>query len=290
MSIKESPDRDDALAILAQACDQLGLPSRPPSSVATLEPDEEPPPAKSRSDPRRAWSWGTPVTATIGLTMLSAAAIAWVSIQARPIPGPTANSATEASAKPALTEDIAAAVDKGRSQPSQKAAGGTVLASTVVSKDADQQDLTRALLDVRQEIGQLKSSQNRLAQENAELAQRLKAALEMAQNNADRAEELKAVQTQLVRDKGSSTEQLNASQEQMTGALAQLKSNQEQLANVVAQLKSTQDQIARLAEPKSRPRTIATATPSVVNSAQRRAPAASPQLKLPLRTNSGPPH
>jgi hypothetical protein len=294
MTISENPDRDNALAILAQACDQLGLPNRPPPNVETLEPDAEPLPAKSRSVSRRPWLWGKPLLAAIGLTLMSVAAIAWISIQARSISSPAANSATEASARPALPGDIAAAIDKGRSQPSQKAAGETVLAAPLaVSKDADQQslrDLTRALLDVRQEISQLKSSQIRLTHENAELAQRLKEVLETAQSNADRSQELKAIQTQLILGKDGLTEQLNASQAQMSGALAQLKSNQEQLENIAAQLKSTQDQIARLAEQKSRPKTIATVTQSLVSGAQRppRPPPTSPQLKLPLRTSSGP--
>jgi HAMP domain-containing protein len=301
MSVSENPERDTALAMLAYACDQLGLPDRPsvqangqpmpPPNVETLESDAEPLPANSRPVPWRPWLWGIKVAATIGLALLSVAAIVWVSIHARPIPSPNANSTMDVSAKPASPENTAAAINTGRSQPSQHAPGEAVPASPpIVSKDADRQSIqeqTRALLDVRQEIGQLKSSQNQMTRENSELAQRLKAALETAQSNADRIEELKASLTELVRGKDSLTEQLSASQEQMTGALAQLKSSQEQLANVAAQLKSTQEQVARLTEQKSRPRTIATVAQPVVNRTQRPPPPAPSQLKLPLRANPG---
>jgi hypothetical protein len=281
MSISDDCDRDTALAALAHACDQLGLPDRP-SAQANGQPmpqleakqhvrGAKPMLAESRQPSWWLWSWGTKIAATFGLTLLSIAAIAWVSFHARLIPTPTANATTDVSTKPALSKDIGSTFDAGGSQPSQQANGGAISASPLTApKEAEQRP---TFLDVRQQIDELRSSQSQLTLANAALAQRLKSAVETAQNNADRIEELKATQTQLVSER--------------EGLTAQLKADQEQVVDIAAQLKSAQDQAARLAEQKSRPKAIAPTRQSVVNYPQKPARPAPSQLRLPLRTSSG---
>jgi DNA repair exonuclease SbcCD ATPase subunit len=296
MSMSEDPDRDTALALLAHACDQLGSPNGPAAQASEQlmrSPNAEKrkrdaKQTKSRRVALQPWSWGTQVAATIALTLLSVAGIAWVSLHGRPTPIPITNYTTDVSAKP--LDNIASAIDSSGSPPSHQTPSGTVSTPLVASKEPDRlsaQEQTSALLDLRQQIDQLRLSQSQLSRSHAELTQRLKAALETAQNNADRIEELKSTQTQLVREKESLIARLNAGQEQATGALGQLKSTQDQIADIAAQFKLVQDQVTRLAEQKSRPKAIAPARPLVVNSPQRPAPPPSPQLRLPLRTNTG---
>lgn len=297
MSNQEPEDRDAALAVLARACDQLGLPEQPsiqvhasaPPLPSGKTPEPNPPgrPKETRLASRRSWRVGIRPAATIGLTLLGlATAIAWMSIRAYPTTARVSVS-SEASTKGSQPSDVTASIKLA--QPS------TALPSTAGPNSESLHsapELTHALADVRQQMDELKWSQSQMAQANAELAQRFKTALETAQSNANRADELKATQTQLAQENGRLTEQLNASQTQMTNALAQLKSNQEQLANVATQVKSTQDQMARLLEQKSHPRTALVAAQPVANRAQK--PPSSPPspLKLPLaRTGSAqPPH
>jgi hypothetical protein len=83
------------------------------------------------------------------------------------------------------------------------------------------QTMARDLANVEQGIKQLKTSQEQMVRDNAELAEQLKAAQEqMARDNAAVAEQLKAAQAQMARDNENAAEQIKASQEQMARLIA----------------------------------------------------------------------
>jgi two-component sensor histidine kinase len=295
MNTSEEPDRDAALSWLAHACDELALPNRPaaqanePSirstSAQTLKHDAKP--TNLRRTASRPWSWGARVAATIGLTLLSMAGIAWLSLRDRQAPTTTASSAT-ASAKP--LENVAGVTDAGRSPLPRQTPGGSVSdPALAASREADRQSFheqTSMLSDLRHQIDELRVSQSQLSQANAGLTQRLKATLETTQNNANRIEELKFSQAQLVAEKESAAARLNAGQQQLTAALDQLKSIHEEVADIDAQLKSAQEQVARLTAQKSRPKAIPPAGQLVVNSPQRPARPALPPQRVPLLRTS----
>lgn len=166
-------------------------------------------------------------------------------------------------ARPSPSAIGAAATDAAIPQPAppvQTAPQDAVPKAAPMAPELAQwlQTAARDLANLEQGIKQLKASQEQIARDNAELAERLRATeVQMARDNAAVAEQLKATEAQMARDNAEVVGQLKAAQSQITrenAALSeQLKASQEQRAAVIAR---TAEQGPR---PKPR-RQIATTT------------------------------
>jgi hypothetical protein len=83
------------------------------------------------------------------------------------------------------------------------------------------QETTRYLTDVEQGIKELKTSQEQMLRDNAELAERLKATqAQIVRDNAAVGEQLKTALTQIAHDNAAVAKQLKESQEQMARVIA----------------------------------------------------------------------
>jgi chromosome segregation ATPase len=99
------------------------------------------------------------------------------------------------------------------------------------------QIIAREMETVEQGLDQLKAEQSRMARENVELNEQLKAMHEVARHNIELTEGLKAMQEQTAREISGLGERLKASQDLMTTVVGQLKDNQEQAARLAAEQK-----------------------------------------------------
>lgn len=284
--------RDLALAALMQAHREIGQRGEQPAQIdetvfrsereidAARVPAEEqtrsPRPGRGASLVRPAlWSL-MGLLASVGIGV---AAFAWqrASDQAALDPISTASVSTarrELQPQPAPS-GAAARTETVLSQTSPQSQTTAELASPVapttpaIAPDLAQsmQKMARELADAQQSIDQLRTGQAQMARDNAELAERLKAAQELARRTSDLTEDLKVARAQMARDNADFTERLKANQEQMARLAEQLKASQEQVARLVA------------SEQKPRPRTVAS-SPPIAGSIRRPAPTlTSPQAR-----------
>ena len=141
---------------------------------------------------------------------------------------PKPNATIEAQTKPAATESQVALKDT----PSDPAA---VASSSELARQL--QNIARDLANVEQGLDQLKAEQSRMARENSELNEQVKAMREVARRNIELTEGVKAMQEQTAREISGLGERLKASQDLMTTVAGQLRDNQAQTARMAAEQK-----------------------------------------------------
>ena len=274
---QESESRDDTLAALTQAMEEIAREAQHPA-----RPNEEvfagADPAGQRSErqrraailsrlPRR----GAP--RLWGLIGLLALACIGVIVFAWPSPDGSAP-------KPIIPSSVnAATTDTGLQQPSFQAQtapqrADPAGASTSLELTRWVQTIARELANLTQGVEQLKTNQAQLARDNAELAGQLKETREqMVRHDAEFAADLKAAQEEMTRDNLS--------------LAAQLKTSQEQIASIGEQLKATQEQSNRLAGPKQpRPPKLASPAPPPPNVTATPKPAPKPSSPQASRPNN----
>jgi hypothetical protein len=140
------------------------------------------------------------------------------------------------------------------------------------------QDMARDLASLAQGMDQLRTELSRIAHQNADLVEELKATRIVADRNTELAEDLRATQSQLAR--------------QISNLADQLKANQDLMASNSAQLKEAQEQVARppRSEQRQRPRPIASSQPPAANLPRRTLPKPAPsrvQVQDQTRTQPG---
>jgi hypothetical protein len=231
---KQTDPNDAAFAALKKAREQIGGAdvqlARSDEQVAADDPSDQQKRAAvllRRSSPGRLATW-----CLIGLAVvagLSIAAFAWQSygdaiiarwasdrvstsslLQAKREPPPKPPTVDETTADAALPQ---------RAPPAQT----TPQDLPPIAPELAQwlQETTRYLTYVEQGIKELKTSQEQMLRDNAELAERLKATQEqMARDNAAVGEQLKTALTQIARDNATVAKQLKESQEQIARVIA----------------------------------------------------------------------
>jgi hypothetical protein len=235
---KQADPHDAAIAALKKACEQVGGADAQPARLD--EPDAAGDPSDQqkraavllrRSSPGRLAAW-----CLIGLAVvagLSIAAFAWQSygdaiiarwasdrvstsslLQVKPEPPPKPPTVDVTTADAALPQRAPLAPTTPQDLPPIAAPIAPELAQWL-------QETTRYLTDVEQGIKELKTSQEQMLRDNAELAEQLKATQEqIARDNAAVGEQLKTALTQIARDNAAVAKQLKESQEQMARVIA----------------------------------------------------------------------
>lgn len=160
--------------------------------------------------------------------------------QGQAAPEPTSTSSvfvkkTEVPATPASTHDSDLAATAQERNLTPRLHGASQSAAPVSPELAHQiGDIARDIANVVQGVDQLKAEQSRMANENSELAEQLKATHELARHYAELTQDLKDTQIQMAREIGGLADQLKANQDVMTTISEQLRQGQEQVARLVA--------------------------------------------------------
>jgi gas vesicle protein len=227
---KQADPHDAAIAALKKACEQVGGADAQPEPDAAGDPWDQQKRAAvllRRSSPGRLAAW-----CLIGLAVvagLSIAAFAWQSYGDAII----ARWASERVSTSSLSQVKLEPPPKPPTVDVTTADGAlpqrAPLAQTTpqdlppIAPELAQwlQETTRYLTDVEQGIKELKTSQEQMLRDNAELAERLKATqAQIVRDNAAVGEQLKTALTQIAHDNAAVAKQLKESQEQMARVIA----------------------------------------------------------------------
>jgi hypothetical protein len=149
----------------------------------------------------------------------------------------------------ATDNDNAIRNKSAQAKPPSFASLGPELAQSIAS-------VTHQLTDSEREIDKLKAQQTQILVENLERDKHFEEKQELVRRNAALIKDLQSAESQMAQDNANLAERLKASQEQVALLAAQLDASQIQMAKIAAQTKASQDQLARAAGQKQRSRPL----------------------------------